>query len=186
MNFIDKTAMYITSMFPVGIVVGCTYLYEMYYEKCTELTYSFSIVTGITISLVISFFWLFVRYLYIRYVKSKKSNGTQGAYKIYIENTEKEKSAVIDYMLSFVLPLLAFDNEIAIIVYAIIIGFLYIKYGLVKYNFMLEILHFTLYQTKYNNKTIYIYSHKSLLYNMECKVVFISEDVAILLEIVNN
>lgn len=183
MNFIDKIAMYITSMIPLPIVICGTYFFEIFTLSPGEpLTYSKKTVVLVIVLFFVSLFWVCGRLFYL--IKSRnKTNGTQTGRIIKICNIKRNKGISIEYLMSFTLAIAVIENYVVTAIYLIILGYIYVKYNLVKYNLCLELAKYTLYdcEIKESGKQLTIYSKTKLSgKSYTIQVVELSDDTALL------
>lgn len=82
---------------------------------------------------------------------SLRVNNRAGIQKYRINHIEEQKSITAEYLLSYILPLFAFDftvwdQVVLFLVYFLTLGYLCIKHNHLSVNVVLELLHYRFYQ----------------------------------------
>lgn len=76
--------------------------------------------------------------------------GKEGSEKYTIKEVHEEKTAAMEYLLSFILPMFAFDftqwdQVVLFLIYFVVVGFLCLKHNLLVANIILEVAEFRFY-----------------------------------------
>ncbi len=87
-------------------------------------------------------------------LNKKNRIGTQ---KYVIENVEEEKSLTAEYLLSYILPLFAFDftlwhQVVLFLVFFLVLGFLCIRHNYFSVNIVMELLGYRFYKCQLQNE----------------------------------
>ena len=110
---------------------------------------------------------------------------------IELSNIKPMKEMSLTYIFSNILPLVAFDFSnkqqlISFLVIFFILMFLYVKYNLITYNPVLELLGYTNYIAKMGEKDIYDISKSKFIHSYsisKVKVIWLDSEVILVTEI---
>lgn len=96
-------------------------------------------------------------------VRTLKKIGKENSEKLRINTAHEQKTASLEYLLTFVLPMFAFEftqweNCILFLLYFAVLSFLVLKHNLLVANIVLELLHYQFYDVTvedgYGQKTL--------------------------------
>lgn len=186
LSVMSKTILFVSSYIPLYII-----LFVQYYDFSVEFLKQPLLVTLLCI-IVLSSVLLVIFLIYISNVKNiiKKTE---------VRNVKKLKESNLTYLLSNIIPLIAFDftNRQQIISFLIIFFILlmmYVKYSLIVYNPTIELLHYTNYSAElYKNgdkiREITVlskceFSHPNTFYNV--KSIELDSDFFLIKEIIED
>lgn len=176
LSVVSKTIMFISSYIPLYII-----LFVQYFDFSDKL-YKQPLLFTLLVIILLSFIVLIV---FIKYVSSQKKLIKT----IEVRNVKKLKESNLTYLLSNIIPLIAFDftNKQQIVSFLIIFFVLlmmYVKYSLIIYNPTTEILGFTnhsaeIYKNNQKVRDVVITSknkfyHENTFYN--CKGIELDND----------
>ncbi len=160
--------MLMTSFFPLWISILFTNFISIFYKKSDTIITEIISVLIILIIIIVSIFNI---------LKINKLEKFKSLENIQIEEVTLEKTITVEYLLSYVLPLFAFDftlwfDCVKFLIYFFCIGYLSIKNANVYSNIFLEILGYKIYRCKgkmysKKEKEIYIISKENLLFEKD-------------------
>jgi len=84
------------------------------------------------------------------------TNGKEGTEPYCLKSAQEEKSITAEYLLSYILPLFAFDftkwdQVLLFLIFFLTLGFLCVRHNYFSVNIVLEILHFRFYKCELTN-----------------------------------
>jgi hypothetical protein len=147
MSKLVSSCLYFTSFLPLWIsilFIDIKSLFENTENLWTEIISISIILLAFFVSIVVVFFVLF---------RSSK----EGSTKIVIKDVIEDKTITSEYLLSYILPLFAFDfakwdQVVLFLVFFITLGFLCIRYNHFSVNIWLEILGFKIFTCELENE----------------------------------
>lgn len=146
MSKLFSASLYFLSFMPLWVSVVFTNLKSIFTAKInlyTEYISIFLIVCGLTLSLAC--------------IKSNlKNSGLEGADLFILKNCNKHKTITAEFLLSYILPLFAFDftlwdKVILFLIFFVTLGYLCIKHNYFSANIVLELLNFSVYHCEVEN-----------------------------------
>ena len=140
MSIFVSFSMFFLSFMPLWITVlfvDIKSLFEGGKDKWTETISITAILLGLLIALVI----LFVKFYMINDEK----------YTLKIQDAKESKTITAEFLLSYILPLFAFDftrwdELVEFLIFFLIFGYLCIRHNFFSVNIILEIMHFRIYE----------------------------------------
>lgn len=146
MSFIISFSMYFLSFVPLWITVlfiDTKSLIECGGDKWTEIIGITGILLGMLISTII---------LYIKFYVTDDDE-----YKLIIQEARESKTITAEFLLSYILPLFAFDftrwdEVVKFLIFFLIFGFLCIRHSNFSVNIMLELMHYRMYECSLKNE----------------------------------
>lgn len=145
MSWIVSLSMYFLSFVPLWITVlfiDIKSLCDGGYNKCTEIISIILIILGFIITLVV--------------LLLKLHNRNDKGYTYSIQEAKECKTITAEFLLSYILPLFAFDftrwDEIVkFLIFFMIFGYLCVRHNSFCVNIILEIMQFKLYECVFIN-----------------------------------
>ncbi|MBR6094061.1 MAG: hypothetical protein IKP92_03445 [Lachnospiraceae bacterium] len=145
MSIFVSFSMYFLSFVPLWITVlfiNIKSLIDGGGDKWTEIIS----ITGILLGLLVSLIILFVKFFVIDDEK----------YVLSIQEAKESKTITAEFLLSYILPLFAFDftqwdEVVKFLIFFLIFGFLCIRHNYFSVNIILEILHYRMYECSLMN-----------------------------------
>lgn len=163
-----KFFMLITSFLPLWISILFSDFISIFYIKSDNIGTEIITIIIILVLSIVSVFNI-LKCIKLEKVKSKEN--------ILIEEIILEKTITVEYLLSYVLPLFAFDftlwfDCIKFLIYFFCIGYLSIKNDNVYTNIFLEILGYKIYRCRVKmyskaGKEIYLISKDNILFEKD-------------------
>lgn len=145
MSFFVSFSMYFLSFVPLWITVlfiDIKSLADGGGDKWTEMIG----ITGILLGLLISAIILFVKF----FVTDDEK------YTLTIQEVKESKTITAEFLLSYILPLFAFDftqwdEVVKFLIFFIIFGYLCIRHNIFSVNIILELMHYRMYDCSLMN-----------------------------------
>ncbi len=147
MSMLFSCSLYYLSFFPLWLAVLFVDLksyIENEYGRLTEIVSMICILTFGIISLIILIIVM-------------RTNGKEGSMRQELKSVREEKAITAEYLLSYVLPLFAFDfsvwNEVVLfLIFFLTFGFLCIRHHYFSVNIILEIANYRFYKCELLNE----------------------------------
>ncbi len=186
LTIISKTIIFISSYTILYIILLIQYC------DFSENLFKQPLIVALLTIIILSFFML---NFFIKYISSQKNIIKTSE----IRNVKKLKESNITYLLSNIIPLIAFDftNIQQLISFLFVFGillFMYVKYSLIMYNPTAEILGYTNYSAELykNNKKVkdivilskYKFIHPNTYYNV--KNIELDDDLFLIAKIIED
>lgn len=145
MSIFVSFSMYFLSFVPLWITVlfiDIKSLIDGGGDKWTEIISITGILLGLLVSLIILFIKFFVT--------------DDEKYVLSIQEAKESKTITAEFLLSYILPLFAFDftqwdEMVKFLIFFLIFGFLCIRHNYFSVNIILEILHYRMYECSLMN-----------------------------------
>lgn len=145
MSMFVSFSMYFLSFVPLWISVlfiDIKSLLEGGGDKWTEIISILGILLGVLISLVI----LFVKFF----------SADDEKYVLTIQKAKESKTITAEFLLSYILPLFAFDftqwdEVVKFLIFFLIFGYLCIRHNIFSVNIVLELMHYRMYECRLMN-----------------------------------
>lgn len=147
MSKLFSLSLYHTSFLPLWISILFIDIKSIA-EKNTHLITEIISVSCILISLLLAVVILLVALC---------TKGKEGASQQTLISVKEEKSITAEYLLSYILPLFAFDftqwdQVVLFLVFYLTLGFLCVRHNFFSVNIMLELAHFRFYSCRLKNE----------------------------------
>ena len=145
MSVFVSFSMYFLSFVPLWITIlfiDIKSLVDGGGDKWTEIIS----ISGILLGLLVSMIILFVKF----FVKDDEK------YVLTINDAKESKTVTAEFLLSYILPLFAFDftqwdEVVKFLIFFLIFGFLCIRHNNFSVNIILELMHYRMYECKLMN-----------------------------------
>ena len=145
MSVFVSFSMYFLSFVPLWITIlfiDIKSLVDGGGDKWTEIIS----ISGILLGLLVSMIILFVKFFVTDYEK----------YVLTINDAKESKTVTAEFLLSYILPLFAFDftqwdEVVKFLIFFLIFGFLCIRHNNFSVNIILELMHYRMYECKLMN-----------------------------------
>lgn len=147
MSRIMSSCLYFTSFFPLWLSI----LFIDVMSCCENSNNIWTERISISIILIVSF----ISFIILLFVFSKKSK--EGCAKVMIKDVTEDKTITSEYLLSYILPLFAFDftrwdQVVLFLIFFLILGFLCIRHNYFSVNVWLEFLNYKMYTCNLENE----------------------------------
>lgn len=141
MNRIYKYSMFFLSYTPLWVSVLFVDLMSLFYHLTNNPW-----TERISIALIAAGYLVSIPNMTI----TLRNIGKEGAEKYTVKEVREEKTAAMEYLLSFILPLFAFDftkwdQIVLFLIYFVVVGFLCLKHNLLAANIILEVAKYRFY-----------------------------------------
>ncbi len=147
MSFLFTFSMFFLSFSPLWLSAILRNCKSIFIDKSNHITTEIMFITTVSIIWIVS---CIVLYLYIH----NKSSGSINNYEIM--KAKECKTITSDFLLSYILPLFAFDfnqwnGVIEFLVFFVVLAFLCIKHNHLSVNIILELMNFKMYECSLQN-----------------------------------
>jgi hypothetical protein len=144
---IFSLSLYHTSFVPLWISI-CFIDLKSILEKSPDVVTEIVSISTILITLLISFFVLLF---------ALSVHGKDGTIPLILVSATEEKSITAEYLLSYILPLFAFDftqwsQVVLFLIFYLMLGFLCVRHNYFSVNILLEINNFRFYNCRLKNE----------------------------------
>lgn len=107
----------------------------------------------------ISCIWTGMLFALVVIMVELKIRGKEGSTAYHLTNAKEEKTVTADFLLSYILPLFAFDftlwdQVVLFLVFFFVLGFICVKHNYFSMNIVLEICNYRFYNCKLNNSDV--------------------------------
>ena len=104
----------------------------------------------------ISCIWMGMLFALVVIMVELKIRGKEGSTAYHLINAKEEKTVTAEFLLSYILPLFAFDftlwdQVVLFLVFFLVLGFICVKHNYFSMNIVLEICNYHFYNCKLNN-----------------------------------
>ena len=145
MSVFVSFSMYFLSFVPLWITILFIYIKSLVDgggDKWTEIISISGILLGLLVSMIILFVKFFVT--------------DDEKYVLTINDAKESKTVTAEFLLSYILPLFAFDftlwdEVVKFLIFFLIFGFLCIRHNNFSVNIILELMHYRMYECKLMN-----------------------------------
>lgn len=145
MSIFISFSMYFLSFVPLWITIlfiDIKSLIDGDGEKWTEIISISGVIFGVLVSLIILFIKFFV-------IDDEK-------YMLTLQEAKENKTITAEFLLSYILPLFAFDftqwdEVVKFLIFFLIFGFLCIRHNIFSVNIILELMHYRMYECSLTN-----------------------------------